>query len=216
MELVQVDANECKFSCPPDRSVVLQLGTTITLVFSSPGLEKSLELPAKVVSRSENAGGRLYGVRFTNTAQLPLPLYALMTRRSDYRVKPAPREKVSIRVRAAPAKVQRQYVPGQMEDISASGVGICLNHDCETELASCEQIHIEIALPAGRATLQLVGRIKNRRLKDDKLVYGVEFDRERSEGFAEHEKAIHEYVAARLQDEVRRSDQADARLGAFL
>lgn len=216
VQLTDLTISECEFLCPAETRLVLHVGSRAELCFSTPVLQEPLEVLAPVVCRSESESGRRYRLRFPPMRKLPASVYALFNRRSSYRVSPSSGSKLIARVRAPSANTSRSEESVSVRDISATGISLELGKGGESIFGAIETILLDLVLPGTEKAVQLVGKIRNRRLDDDRLVYGIEFDPEESKDFSDQQAVLRDYVFDLLQVELKRSGAESSRLGSFL
>ena len=216
VRVIELNVGECEFLCPDSNAHALHLGERVRLTFSAPVLDEPLGILARVVYRSEADEGRHYRVRFPQLGKLPSCIYTLFNRRSAYRVSPSYRGKPHIRIRSLTPDVPSREADAQVKDISVSGIGLLLALDTESKFGDFGSIALELSIPGTEQPVKLIGNIRNRRLQDDQLVYGIEFDPEKTEDFAAQQEIVRRYVQELLQAEIQNSGNANGHLGSFL
>ena len=73
-------------------------------------------------------------------------------------------------------------------------MGIFLSCTAESVLAETELVETSFELPPSGELFTLMGRIRHRRLKGNRMSYGIEFDAELSENFTPQLDRIIQYI----------------------
>lgn len=213
--LVDLHTEDAEASFPRDKGPVLAIGLATTLSFTAPWLRAPIEVAANVISRVESGESRIYRYRLkfdSNELQRRLAREASRVRnqRTANRVKPAPGESVAValtlpaadRSLELPAKATADVsVTGRLKDISTGGVGVFLGRKAENVLAGTELVEISLELPPNSEALTLMGWIRHRRLKGNRMSYGIEFDTELSDNFAPQLDRIIQYIVRHQEQE---------------
>ncbi|MHC4765438.1 MAG: PilZ domain-containing protein [Planctomycetota bacterium] len=175
----------------------LAVGQDVDLVFSSEKLAAPLTVPAVVQHRTEEQSARRYGFRFLEAqaldAILPPVMREFFNRRRTVRVVPDPRRPVAVELRTEP-----EAAPWEVELISLRG-------DLDAKFADTTAVLVTLYLPGNRRPVSLMGDIRYRRLVQDRIHYGINFDPETSRDFARKQAAITKYVLKRQLKSLRRS-----------
>ncbi|MHC4129028.1 MAG: PilZ domain-containing protein [Planctomycetota bacterium] len=184
----------------------LAVGQDVDLVFSSEKLAAPLTVPAVVQHRTEEQSARRYGFRFLEAqaldAILPPVMREFFNRRRTVRVVPDPRRPVAVELRTEP-----EAAPWEVElvNLSETGVAISLRGDLDAKFADTTAVLVTLYLPGNRRPVSLMGDIRYRRLVQDRIHYGINFDPETSRDFARKQAAITKYVLKRQLKSLRRS-----------
>ena len=183
-----------------DKGAGLPLGSEARLTLSTPLAPGPMALTAQCVSREDGVRGgkavRTYGLRLLDLEavdpRLTEKLYRLFNRRGSVRIP----------MDSAPAAVcthtgdEDRDKPSRaaLIDISPSGAGFLVAGQLEQGLADANTVLLRFRLPGDEQVLQLAAMIQGRRLRDDGILYGVEFDAERTANFVELHDQLSEFV----------------------
>jgi hypothetical protein len=187
-------------SCP-----ALAVGQEVTLYLGLSEAERPLELPARVMNRTDEGELRRYGFQFTDREhlerQLPPALHRLFNRRYAYRVEPDPDSPIEVMLicTAPPLQVRARLV-----DISPDGMAFAVPLAAESALAAVDRLVACINLPGGRQPPRLGILIRNRSVLGNEVRYGVEFDLERTQDAQRQQAAVTRYVMDRQRTLIRR------------
>ena len=196
-----------RFSMPV--GLALQVGGDVELVFTSSLLKNPVVISARVVNRADREGSCRYGFQFTDRQQLEKQLspvlFKLFNRRASYRVAPAHDSPVTVTVEGGPRGMRAQT---RVVDISTTGVGVCAPLEVESALADTDRVTVFMSLPNYEHPLVFAGIIRNRRLTAAEILYGIEFDLERSENPRRQQDAVIEYVMKRQRECLRQGKAA--------
>ncbi|MHC4968405.1 MAG: PilZ domain-containing protein [Planctomycetota bacterium] len=115
---------------------------------------------------------------------------------------PDPRRPVAVELRTEP-----EAAPWEVElvNLSETGVAISLRGDLDAKFADTTAVLVTLYLPGNRRPVSLMGDIRYRRLVQDRIHYGINFDPETSRDFARKQAAITKYVLKRQLKSLRRS-----------
>lgn len=206
--LVNLHTEDAEASFPRENSPALPLGVTTTLNFMAPWLRTPIEVAANVISRVESGTSRIYRYRLkfdSDELQRRLAREASRVRnqRTANRVKPASGASVAVTIKLpaakgaseSPAEASGDFsATGRLKDISTGGVGVFLSRKAESVLAETELVETSFELPPSGELFTLMGRIRHRRLKGNRMSYGIEFDAELSENFTPQLDRIIQYI----------------------
>ncbi len=206
-ELLDITAEGAGTRFKREVGPTLAVGEPTTLTFTSARLRSPVKINAKVRSRTELGSFRSYryGFEFDEWQELQKRLsgeiHRLFNQRSVYRVEPDPAEPVDARIRVSPEffpDLPQQFeANGRVKNISPVGIAILVDHEVETKLAAIDQVITAFQLPASDQMLEVVSWIRNRQLQDDRVCYGLEFDKDRSKDFEKQNSQIIKYVRRR-------------------
>ena len=210
-ELLDITAEGAGTRFKREVGPTLAVGEPTTLTFTSARLRTPIKVCAKVRSRTEMGSFRSYryGFEFEEWQELQRRLsgeiHRLFNQRSLYRVEPDPAEPVDAQIRVSPESFpdlpQQFEASGRVKNISAVGIAVLVDHEVETKLAAIDQVITAFQLPASDRRLEVVSWIRNRQLQDDRVCYGLEFDKDRSKDFDEQNSEIVKYVRRRQLEE---------------
>jgi c-di-GMP-binding flagellar brake protein YcgR len=211
-ELLDITAEGAGTRFKREVGPTLAVGEPTTLTFTSARLRNPIKVCAKVRSRTESGSFRSYryGFEFDEWQELQRRLsgeiHRLFNQRSLYRVEPDPAEPVDVQIRVVapesfPDLPQPFEANGRVKNISPVGIAILVDHEVETKLAAIDQVITAFQLPASDRMLEIVSWIRNRRLQDDRVCYGLEFDEDRSKDFGKQNSEIVKYVRRRQLEE---------------
>ena len=168
-----------------------------------------------MISRVESGVSRIYRYRLKfDSDELKRRLSREASRahnqRTANRVTPAPGESVAVALKLPAADGSLELpanatadvsVTGRLKDISTGGVGVFLSRKAENLLADTELVEISFALPPSSESLTLMGWIRHRRLKGNRMAYGIEFDTELSHNFVPQLDGIIQYIVRHQEQE---------------
>lgn len=197
-----------------DAGPTLAVGQPATLTFTSVRLRKPISIRAKVRSRVEMGEFRSYryGFEFDQweelEGRLSREIHHLFNQRVVYRVEPDPVVEAVLRLPPEPPAGGQpdQETPafeaaGPIKDLSAVGIAVLVDRAAEEAFATIDLVEIAFRLPTSSETLKLMGWIRHRQLKEDRVYYGLEFDPDRSARFDQQQHAIVRYVKRRQLEE---------------
>jgi len=156
----------------------LALGKTVQLRFCSPGLERPVEVEARLHSRHDEDSLRDYGVWFIDSREIEeqlLPcLHKLFERRRFARVQPDPSHSIVVALHDPATECS---VSGQLLEISTGGMAVRIRAEDESQLTNAVTIRAALTLPTG-IPLQIDRRgiLRNRTLFGQSVQLGIEFD----------------------------------------
>ncbi len=179
----------------------LAVGDVVELTFDSPELDEPLVVEALIRHRTEErGGGRRYGFEFIHPDEqakgLIPALRGMFNRRRSPRVEPAEGQRITATLEASDGSAAEV----RLVDLSEFGAGVSVEAEFESAFTDTTQVVLYLELPGADEAVRMAGEIRNRRLVRDRVVYGIEFDLERSENFDESKRTIGQYVSRRLQD----------------
>ncbi len=114
----------------------------------------------------------------------------VVNRRTAQRVRPETGLQITVEI-SGPGERTAQ---ARLRDISATGMAVVVVAEHDPEFGPGEEMALAFRL--GDRTLDLVARVRRGLLIDDVVCYGLEFDTERSQAFAERSAAIRDFVRA--------------------
>lgn len=154
------------------------LSTTVRLRLSSPGLETSLEVDAKLHSRHDEDSLRDYGLWFLDSREIEerlLPcIHKLFDRRRFARVKPDPSHSIVVKLYDPATECT---VSGQLIEISSGGMAVRIAAEDESKLTNAVGLRAALMLPTG-IPVQIDHRVilRNRALFGQAVQLGIGFD----------------------------------------
>jgi hypothetical protein len=174
-----------------DRDPMLRIGSRRHLTFKAPDLKEPIVSLVAVTLRSREQDKARYGFVFLDPTELNKrltpALYKLFNRRHTCRVQtPAP-----IRIKALGEN--QAVLLGEVDDLSAGGVGAFFPVDVDRIMTRVERLQIRLDLP-DTAPMQINGIIRVRQLNGDKVRYGIEFDPQGTKNFEAKTDAIMQLV----------------------
>lgn len=195
-----------------ENAPALAVGRVVTLAFRSPRFAKPMDLKASVTWREETELARGYGFRLEAGAELELSLqvlYSLVNQRHAHRVRPRMTESIAVvlalpeRDAAGETRRKLRSTKSVLRDISVSGLSVTVPPDVEPAFSEVELLQVAVHMPHGAMPLPLMAWVRNRRLEEAGVTYGLEFDAERSEQFDARHKEIVDYVMRRQREQLR-------------
>ncbi len=148
----------------------LRVGERAQLNFRGGGLVANIDSEGLTVLRIEERTRRCYCFRL-DTVPRDL-LLVLANRRNSSRVRPQNTKPVRVRVLSRGGEVLADAL---VHDISTAGLSILVDQDLEGRLVDHVQIRLAILLPASSSTFEVEATIRNRRLYQSGVLYGLEF-----------------------------------------
>jgi hypothetical protein len=208
--LLELHTDDAEASFPRDSGPTLRVGSLETLIISAPWLRAPIEVSAQVLSRVEADTLRTYRYRLKFDSEelkrrLSREARRVQNQRTANRVQPVPGERVVVELKPpaeqpdgsleSSANVAGDVsATGRLKDISTGGVGVFLSRKAENMLAATELVELSVELPPSTEPLKLMGWIRHRRLKGNRMSYGIEFDTELSNNFAPQLDKIIQYI----------------------
>lgn len=187
-----------KFAADP--APLLQLGEKARLSLTGEGLKTQLRVEGSVVYRRDDDEGRSY--HFSLDEETGSRVELLVNRRSSIRVRPTAAKPVVARVSVASDEPALEVV---VRDLSTTGVSLVIRRPIEARLYSLSTLRISLHLPDEKNAIAMIGRIRNRRLLDSSVVYGIEFEKESSVEYLVRQDQILRFVLNRYSEKSRRS-----------
>jgi hypothetical protein len=177
-----------------------RLGRVLHLQLVSRLVDVPIESPVAVMREEASDRGTIVGVRFLDwlglAAMVPPELATLFNLRAGPRCEIAPSERIEVTVLG----VERPFeVRCQLADVGRGGVSFFTLPVTDSAISMAEFVRVGFELPGAPGRCQFVGRIVHRNLVGDSVRYGVAFDGDRSERFAEQQQVIDGWVEARLR-----------------
>lgn len=196
----------------------LAVGQPAQLAFRSPRFANPLELRAIVEFRIESEAARGYGFRFEPTPELDdslQSLFALVNQRHAHRVRPRMTESVDVVLEIpsssdAPRGAVRA-AKGVLRDISFAGLSVWVRPEAELHFAGVEWVGVTVHLPTAGSPCSLLAWIRNRRVDDKGVVYGLEIDTHRTADFEKRQREIVDYVMRRQREMLRVRSERETR-----
>ena len=185
---------------PTHPTPLLQLGERARLSLTGEGLKTLIRVEGSVVFRRDEDEGRSY--HFSLDAETGGRVGLLVNRRAAIRVKPTAAKPVVAMVNVA---LDEPPVEVVLRDLSTTGVSLVIRRQLEARLFSLSKVRITLQLPDEKNPIAMIGCIRNRRLLDASLVYGIEFEKEDSTDFLMRQDQILRFVLNRYSENSRRS-----------
>jgi len=148
---------------------LLRLGEETELEFRSEGLESGVHVRALTVLRSDDGDRRCYCFQARVSKRV---LGHLMDRRRALRTRLGPSEAVKVTLLdvGEPAPV------ATLHDISATGFSLLVDAALEQQLVGRASLRAQFELPDAMDSIEVLARIRHRRLDGTKLLYGLEIE----------------------------------------
>jgi hypothetical protein len=177
------------------------LKEAIRLELASPYLKEPRTVPSLVTFRGNSRDGALYGFEIIDwlglLSSLPGELKAVFNQRRDYRVRPDPRQPVTVTVGAPGCRVKVQA-----EDVSASGLSFTASLKLERNLSDQETVVLSLRLPTDTKDLHFRAKVLHSAIVAGGARYGVCLLDEPGEDFERHTRALESYVNRRRRQEI--------------
>ena len=183
----------CEF--PRSSGLDLSIGEGVRLVLPNfYGRGEHIE-EVKTILRLEDRLRVRYG--FVVGREIALVYSRITDWRLATRVRPFPEAPVQAQIR--PLDGRRSYTV-EVEDISATGLGVTLSSAYESELFVLWRGGVAIQLPGSSESFEMVSNIVYRRPTRDpeRIFYGLDFDAVATDGFADKQARIHKFVVGHL------------------
>jgi hypothetical protein len=196
--LLSISVEGAKIRIHSKHAPNLALSKTVRLRFSSPGLERPLEVEAKLHSRHDEDSLRDYGFWFIEPCEIEerlLPcIHKLFERRRFARVQPDPSHCIVVMLYDSATE---RRVSGQLLEISSGGMAVRIQVEDECQLTNAVGVRAAFTLPTG-IPLRIDRRVilRNRTLFGQAVHLGIEFDDALNSNNA-WRGAILEYINAR-------------------
>ena len=172
------------------------LGSVVSVTIDRGG--RLANFSAMVVARKEIERGR----RFTLRVAEPAVLAFLGARdlRSHQRVRPSDRQPIDVHIHLGSME---PLVRGTLIDLSTTGIAIEVSTEDEARVIDADPISVRFEFPGESRPLLLVGKIRNRRLLDNGVKYGIEFDAVASRRFPQQRGRIQRYICQRQLEDLQ-------------
>jgi c-di-GMP-binding flagellar brake protein YcgR len=184
----------------------LAVGQEVDLVFTSKHLGPPMTVAARVQHRTEEGGGRRFGLRFLEAhsleAYLPPVMREYFNRRQTVRVTPDPARPVGVELRREPESAPFE---AGLVNVSVNGAAVSILPSAEAEFVDADALWITLYLPTSRRPVSMYGHIRYRRLVKESIHYGLDFDAEESPDFARKQAILTKYVLKREMKLLRKS-----------
>ena len=192
-KLMDISAKGVGLAFTSEADPRLLVGAGLELVFRAPN---GTELKAAAVVRDyvDPGGFVRYGFEFEDPEELdkriPILLRPIFNRRRAPRVKPeAP---ISVQIEHAESSTTAELV-----DISTIGASVTLPFGQAEAFDRDSEVSLSFLLPTCTTLLTIAGLVRGRRLVGPTVHVGIEFDSLRTEGLADVESALQDFVASR-------------------
>ena len=201
-ELIDVTIDGAAVRFPHARAPSIAVGDRVVILLGA--VDQALRVDAVVIHRREDPEHRRYGLRFLDpdslAERLGPALAKLFNRRGAPRVQPDPREPVEITLEGflAAGGVERTQAP--LIDLSTGGLATEVGYAFEAGFAGNIRVRATFELPGIDEPFNLGAVIQNRRSVDHGVLYGLEFDPDRTLHFPRQRRAIADYVARRYRE----------------
>jgi hypothetical protein len=178
----------------------IPVGQQAALVFSGVSLNSPLQVSGTVYLRSDDHFRHRYLFDFDRTAVAPLS--QAVNSRGAARVQPDPTKPIDVMLKGSGKK---DPVLAELKDISATGLSTLVPREDEQTLYSAWEVQVEFQLPGQYEAFEMAGLVRSRRLCGTSILYGIEFDPERTRDFDKFQEWILDYVMTRQAEGFRRA-----------
>lgn len=181
----------------------LPLGQTIQLTFFSADHRPRM-LRGTPTLRHDSAGYRRYSFRFEESEEVRQGFLRMFNQRRAFRVDAGVNPPIDVHLTDAASDPARS-VPSAalLRSISSTGVGLAANAAIDLLFAKVESVRLRMTLPPLDSSLNLMAWIRNRRLQDQTVFYGLEFDPQRTVDYEAQEQIVLQYVMRRQREELQ-------------
>ena len=185
---------------PRAKSPSLPIGVDTSLVFSSSSFAAPLQTSGRVYLRSEDHFRHRYLFEFQKEHVATLG-QAINQRRAP-RVFPDPSAQVSVVLEQIDGG---DRITTQLHDLSATGLGVIVSRHDENTFFSEWKVRLHFTLPSDNETFDVVGVVRNRKLVDGGVHYGIEFDPLESGNFDAVQERLIGFVMSRQAEAFRQA-----------
>lgn len=196
-KVVRVEHHTVTIEFPRDRAPILAIARQTAVAFSSADLQTPLTVRSRVVFRRDEEDKLIYEFQFS-----PIDgetLNAVFRRRTASRVKPA--EVVAVMARI-PGQDLTPGVSAMLNDISLTGMSLSMGSQGEMQLCGHDHLHLSFKLPNVDQPIELIGKVRYRRMYGTMIRYGVEYDAQATADYAAQEERIAAYMVKRKIESV--------------
>jgi hypothetical protein len=155
---------------PPPGAPLFSIGDRVPLSFSGSCLDRGFSAEAEVALWSFNDAVFTYGFQVNRLTKESL-LGAIHRHRAR-RVEFPAAERVNVSVALSTGG---PVLEGQLENLSAGGLGILLSHAADGELKAAYELVLRFEVPGCEGPLELLGRTRWRSSVEGQVHYGIQF-----------------------------------------
>lgn len=173
----------------PADTPVLPIGSALDVVLRTVGADHGTHVTGHLALQARAEDGVHCEVSFSReTAAL---LRGLVYERRAPRVKPSTREPVVVTIAGA--------VGVQVHDLSIGGVGLLVSSESQGRISRWT-FPMKLRLPGDDDSMKFFGEVRLRRLLGSMVLYGVQFDPDRTRDLEEKQESIQRYVMRRQRE----------------
>lgn len=203
--LIDASAGGIRALFPPRPEAVATIGSDIELTLSGPGLVEPLRVEVRVCHRDDNDSGSAYGFQLDDPTSLPdrIPesLLAMFNRRVELRV--SHKEPLDITIQLSTYSADGHHTASAKAlDLSTVGMAVIVDASAEWMFATTRYVTaaIQLASPGQSPPIAIECQIRNRKLIDKGVRYGLRFVEKRTDQFAIKQWKIVEYLGTESGD----------------
>ena len=190
---------------PRNKSPRLPIGDDAALVFTSGSFAGPMQASGRVYMSSEDHFRHRYLFEFKASDVAPVG-YAVNQRRAS-RVYPDPSEPVNVQLYRMD---EDDAYTAKMYDLSVTGISTVIPREAEVDLFSQWTLRLHFELPDHDGQpFNAVGIVRNRKLTDDGIHYGIEFDASSIPNFEQFQQRLITYIMSRQAESFRRARVLD-------
>ena len=180
----------------------------VTVILTSPELEKSVSLACTVVRRRPGPNDTMwYALGFDDNDPLnsvdSQGLRQLLNRRVSHRVRP--RRPVEAEIALAPPDLfWRSFSAGLLLDVSVVGVGLLVPRTIRSRYDDAQRLAIRFELPGGSETTEVIGDLVYRDSYGPGVRFGLRIDYRATRSALQIRNHLRDYVMRRLYEDAWR------------
>lgn len=190
---------------PRAKSPSLPIGDDAALVFSSSSFSAPMQASGRVFMSSEDHFRHRYLFEFKK--EQVAPIGQAVNQRRAARVYPDPSEPVTVFLQRLD---EENHYSSQLNDISCTGISTVISREDEINLFSQWTLKMHFKLPNyDEKAFEVVGVVRNRKLVDNGIHYGIEFDATETPNYDEFQQRLLMYIMSRQAEGFRRARVLD-------
>ena len=197
--LIDASAGGIRALFPPRPEAIATVGSDIELNLSGPGLVEPLTVEVKVCHRDDNDSGTAYGFQLNDPTSLPdrIPesLLAMFNRRVELRV--SNERPLDITIQLSTYSTDGHHTANATAlDLSTVGLAVIVDASTEWMFATTRYVTaaMQLVSPGNSPPITIECQIRNRKLIDKGVRYGLRFVEKRTDQFAIKQWQIIEYL----------------------
>ncbi len=190
---------------PAASAPILTVGKRTKVEFGGGQLHEPLFADARVVFRTGDVFRQRY--QFLVPKEIKESLGVVINRRKAIRVRPRPEEPVQTTLFNVNEPVLHEAV---LQDVSTTGACVLVTRDLEEDFYTAINVNLSFSFPEQEQPVEIIGRIRYRKLSGFVIRYGIEFDAKLNPNFEDTVDRIQSYVTKRLVEEVERLNTIQA------